>query len=713
MPRAVILTALPVEYLAVRAHLTALQEETHPQGTIYERGRFTAEDQIWAIGIVEIGAGNPGAALEAERAINYFNPDILFFVGIAGGIQDVAIGDVIAATKVYGYESGRAGAQFLPHPEVGQSSYALMQRARREAKKTDWLNRLSSIPAPPPQVFVAPIAAGERVVVSRQSDIFQFLRMNYNDAIAVEMEGYGFLKAAFAHTNIKAIVIRGISDLIGSENDASGEPEQVRQERAAQHASAFAFEMLAKYLPKRTKRTLNQQQIRIIGKATVLAGVLLAAIHLATIFPLPSSPISWGPTRLIPDDKPCARRLEQARNEKKSAKEVIAENVQCNDPEGWIYINNAEAEQSPNSIRLVISVAIDRKQLGKDDSLEMLRGVAQAQNEINQNGGINGRKLLIGIADDKEDNSQAEAIARTLVERSDVWGSIGQGSSSTTAAAGKIYDGNLVAISPTSTAIRQSDEYHDGLPLNSYIFRTASNDAIAAQNLVDHALNESGKERYERAAIVYESVSSYSQSLRQAFSTKFKAQGGRVVYECDSSTKSLTPAECLAEPKSVQVLLLIPTESAHVEAIIARNQQSKFHLLGGDTMYNRSILRLGGVQGMIVAIPWHRNGSKFEQNGAQLFGPSNLNWRSAMTYDAAQAFRSGLKIALDEGCETGPTPCRKKLQEVLSRSDFAADGVLGEKTVRFDSSGDRSIKGLEGKLGILVRAGFSTFVPVP
>jgi CheY-like chemotaxis protein len=141
MLHAVILTALPIEYLAVRGHLTDLNEEMHPQGTIYERGKFVTDGQIWDVGIAEVGAGNSVAAVEAERAIAYFKPDVLFFVGIAGGIKDVAIGDVVAATKVYGYESGKAGEQFLTRPAVGQSTYSLVQRARSEARKGEWLQR--------------------------------------------------------------------------------------------------------------------------------------------------------------------------------------------------------------------------------------------------------------------------------------------------------------------------------------------------------------------------------------------------------------------------------------------------------------------------------------------------------------------------------------------------------------------------------------------
>jgi len=245
MACAVILTALSVECSAVCAHLSDIQEEIHQRGTIYRLGKFDSSKDVWDVAVVEIGPGNPRAAMEAERAIAHFNPDVILFVGVAGGIKGVDLGDVVAATKVYGYESGKAEQTFKPRPEIGLSAYNLEQRARVEGGKEDWLKRLP-VTERTPCVFVAPIAAGEKVIASTKSKIFQFLRDNYGDAVAVEMEGLGFLDAAHGNQQVSAMVIRGISDLIDNKAkvDKAG-----YQEIAARHASAFAFELLAKLQP--------------------------------------------------------------------------------------------------------------------------------------------------------------------------------------------------------------------------------------------------------------------------------------------------------------------------------------------------------------------------------------------------------------------------------------------------------------------------------
>jgi hypothetical protein len=78
----------------------------------------------------------------------------------------------------------------------------------------------------------------------------------YSDALAVEMEGIGFLTAIHA-SNAKGIVIRGISDLLSNktESDNSG-----WQEKAAHHAAAFAFAMLEKLAPIHEENTSIAQE---------------------------------------------------------------------------------------------------------------------------------------------------------------------------------------------------------------------------------------------------------------------------------------------------------------------------------------------------------------------------------------------------------------------------------------------------------------------
>lgn len=263
--RTVISTALPVEYLAVMAHLCNVQEVRHNAGTIYEVGEFTGQSGEWQVALVQTGQGNPRAALEVERAISFFKPSHVFFLGVAGGLKDVKLDDVVAVTKVYGYEYGKAEAEFKPRADFGESTYAMIQEATFVARRRDWLARVklndpSDMAGKTPRAFVGPVVAGEKVIASTSSSIYQFLKDNFSDALAVEMESFGFFRAVHANHAVQALVIRGISDMIDhkGEADTSGS-----QERASAHAAAFLFEVLA-----RTKLAVASQPIYTADEKT-------------------------------------------------------------------------------------------------------------------------------------------------------------------------------------------------------------------------------------------------------------------------------------------------------------------------------------------------------------------------------------------------------------------------------------------------------------
>ena len=235
----VCLTALGLEQDAVTSFLDEVSESELEGGTIVEIGRLRGARQSPRVAVARSGVGNAAAAAAGQQLISHFRPRLVLMVGVAGGIKDVRLGDVVAATKVYGYESGKANDEFLPRPDVGMSSYRLVQRATHEANRTGWLGLLGMAPADPqcPRVFVGPIAAGSAVVASSTAPLYRFLRTSYSDSLAVEMEGRGFLEATYRNRS-DALVVRGISDLIDGKSAAD---QAGSQQIAARNAAAFAL----------------------------------------------------------------------------------------------------------------------------------------------------------------------------------------------------------------------------------------------------------------------------------------------------------------------------------------------------------------------------------------------------------------------------------------------------------------------------------------
>ncbi|MEU1466788.1 5'-methylthioadenosine/S-adenosylhomocysteine nucleosidase [Streptomyces sp. NPDC005761] len=249
----VILTALNLEYQAVRRRLAGPQVHRHERGTRFEVGTVQGTSCRVALGLTN--KGNHSAAVIAERAIQEFSPVAVLFVGVAGALWDTArLGDVVMATHVYAYHGGTSEDDGLKaRPRVWEAEHGISQLGSHLARVNDWADDLPAR-GRAPQVRFGAIAAGEVVQNSRISAEAQWIRQHYNDALAIEMEAAGVAQAG--HLNGAPVaIIRGISDRADgtktSAKDRDGQP------RAAANAAAFAARLAAELVAEQEQIAMS------------------------------------------------------------------------------------------------------------------------------------------------------------------------------------------------------------------------------------------------------------------------------------------------------------------------------------------------------------------------------------------------------------------------------------------------------------------------
>ena len=284
----VVLTALDLEYNAVRERLTGVEPHVHPMGTRFERGTITGGSGEIVIGLV--GKGNHPSAVIAERAMTEFDPEAVIFVGVAGALwPSVGLGDVVVATHVYAYHGGTSESDaFRTRPRVWEIPHACDQLARHLERHQGWARGLAG---GVPRVRFGPIAAGEVVLDSASSPEAARIRDHYNDALAVEMESAGVAQAAHLNRSLPAVVVRGISDRAdGTKVHTDGENWQPR---AAANAAAFAL-ALAQELgaqhsssPRRSRKAGDASMsgsVNNVAKGNAHVGFQAHTVHHATVY---------------------------------------------------------------------------------------------------------------------------------------------------------------------------------------------------------------------------------------------------------------------------------------------------------------------------------------------------------------------------------------------------------------------------------------------
>jgi len=347
-----------------------------------------------------------------------------------------------------------------------------------------------------------------------------------------------------------------------------------------------------------------------------------------------------------------------------------------NAPETLIYLNNALIG-SQQAVELAVTVPISGS--NPNNALEMLRGFAQAQQEVNAAGGIKGLPLRLHIADDGDDPEVARALASQFARQDSIKAVIGHWTSDVSLAAAEIYNQQKL---PFMTPISTTNELSTAGP---YSFRTALTNAAGGQALAEFADDQW---KLKKAAIFYAGGVTYSEEIRQQFSQTWVENGGEIVAKFDLGSNTFKAKKSVQQATEMGAeVLLIATNNASLDRSlqVIQANQGRLKLLGDlANLYNPKTLDLeADAEGLVMALSWsfdQRNAADFVDRSQQLWQAS-VNYATVNSYDALKAVVGAL--------QSSAVAHREEIAARLIHRTFVAPGA-GE-AVRFRPSGDRQL----------------------
>lgn len=151
-------------------------------------------------------------------------------------------------------------------------------------------------------------------------------------------------------------------------------------------------------------------------------------------------------------------------------------------------------------------------------------GTKLAVDEINKNGGINGKKIELVEVDNKSDTNEAVNLATKLTTEEDVVLTLGPEVSGNTKAAISVANKNRIPLISPSATDDTVTVNKDG-SVTKYGYKMCFNDSYQGKALAQFAIGQGKK----KAVIYGDSSSDYSKGLTKAFEAEFKKQGGEIV----------------------------------------------------------------------------------------------------------------------------------------------------------------------------------------
>lgn len=319
----------------------------------------------------------------------------------------------------------------------------------------------------------------------------------------------------------------------------------------------------------------------------------------------------------------------------------------------------------------------------------MNEGIQLALEELNQSGGLLGKKVTTYVEDDQSKPEEAKTAVLKLIKQNQVIALLGEvASSRSLAAAPEAQKNKIPMVSPASTNPKVTE-------VGDYIFRACFVDTFQGSSMANFAYKDLG---LRKVAILYDVKNDYSVGLQEFFKKTFIELGGQIVKEesyseGDIEFRAQLTAIKGAEPDG----LYVPGYYTEVGLVArqARDLGMNIPLMGGDGWDSPKTLEIGGaaVEGSYYTNHYSaEDPSPVVQNFIKKYQEKYKKVPDAMAvlgYDAANMLFSAIKRA-------GSIEGAKIRDALAATKDF--QGVSGKLTMdpQRNASKDIVILKIEG-----------------
>ncbi len=318
--------------------------------------------------------------------------------------------------------------------------------------------------------------------------------------------------------------------------------------------------------------------------------------------------------------------------------------------------------------------------------------------QLNANGGINGKTVKVLEYDDKGDGVEA-VNSYNLAKENGITAVIGSVlTGATIALADATYEDNMPQITASATATGVTVMEDTG-EVRTNVFRACFIDPFQGEKMASYAVEKLGA---KTAAVFFQTGSDYSEGLKDAFVAKAEELGLEIVdteafAEGDKDFKAQMTNIASKNPDVVFAPIYYAEAGLAISAARAAGCEATF--LGGDGFGSvKDYASAEDLEGSLYCsgyAPGTESVAQFEKDYCSAYNVETVpNMFAPLAYDAAMIMAYGLQAAEEQGLTAGTDEYKQAVIDAIKNMDGVA-GITGSYSFDDDNNPIKSVAIIE------------------